>query len=259
MTGKICYGNVLNWQANSKYLYFILLRDNIFVCRSIVEYYNTYLLAYVRFVRTAFDTILLSIMPIVAWATRSCGSPSACASEHSSCGLIAASAGQRSRRMAITVWLVVAALAGIGATLWPTTSSSEPCGWPSWSPPAFSAATGSGPMEPPSIHGNADNTLCGASPARIRVPRRTSTSLHWRQGRQHPRRSRASVQSKRNWHRRGTAHLRQLRSKHWVPGDHARSKFVRTWGGGLRDKLVTLGTGRCDTKGERSSSGGHAG
>ena len=94
--------------------------------------------------------------------------------------------------MVITVWLVVAALAGMGATLWPTTSSSERSGpWmcmPSWSPPAFFAATGSGPsrpMEPPSIHGNADNTLCGTLPARIRLPRRTPTSLHWRQGRQH--------------------------------------------------------------------------
>ena len=45
--------------------------------------------------------------------------------------------------------------------------------------PAFSAAMEGGPMEPPSIPGPVDNTLCGTSPAQIRLPRRTLTSLHW--------------------------------------------------------------------------------
>ena len=63
---------------------------------------------------------------VFAWATRSCGSPSVCASEHPSCGLTVAFAGLRSHRTVITASLAVAALAGISATLSPMTSSSEP-------------------------------------------------------------------------------------------------------------------------------------
>ena len=91
--------------------------------------------------------------------------------------------------MAIAVSLAVAALADIGATLSQTTSSSVRSGrWTctlNSSRSAFSAAMEGGPMEPPSIPGPVDNTLCGTSSAQIRLPRRTLTSLHWRQGRQH--------------------------------------------------------------------------
>ena len=179
-----------------------------------------------------------------AWATRNCESPSACASEHPSFGLTAEFAGQKSRRMVITVLHAVAALAGIGATLWPMTSSSEPSGqWMcmlSWNPRAFFAATESGPMAPPSTHGNADNISCGTLRARTRLPRRTSTSLHWRQGQLHPRPSHESVLSTQNCPR-GTTRSLQLRSKHSVRGDPVRLRFVRIWGGRLHGIPAMLG------------------
>ena len=61
--------------------------------------------------------------------------------------------------------------------------------------PAFSAAMEGGPIEPPSIPGPMDNTLCETSLAQKRLPRRTLTSLHWRQDRQHLRRSHGSAPS----------------------------------------------------------------
>ena len=87
--------------------------------------------------------------------------PSACVSELPSCDLTVACAGLRSLRTAIMVLLAVAAQAGIGATLWPTTSWSELSGQltftPSWSPLVFFAAMESGPTELPSTLGTADN------------------------------------------------------------------------------------------------------
>ena len=110
---------------------------------------------------------------VFAWATRSCGSPSVCASEHPSCGLTVASAGQKSHRMATTVLLAVAVLANISAMLSPMTSSSEPSGlWTctlSWSRHAFCAAMESVPMEQPSILGSTVNILFGTLRVRIRL------------------------------------------------------------------------------------------
>jgi len=176
---------------------------------------------------------------VFAWATRSCGLLSACASEHPSCDLTAASAGQRSRRTVTTVSLAVAVLADISAMLWPMTSSSEPSDqWTcmlSWSRHAFCAAMESAPMEPPSIRGSTVNILFGTLRVRIRSPRRTSTSPLWRQGQQHLRPSPASGPSTPSCRPRGTTDSRQSRLRHSVRGVLARSKPVRTWGVGLRD------------------------
>ena len=76
--------------------------------------------------------------------------------------------------------------------------------------------------------------------AQIPSPRRISTSFLWRQGQQHPRPSLANAQSMQNCRPRGTIYSRQLRSRHSVPGDHARLRFVRTWGGGSHNTRATL-------------------
>ena len=146
--------------------------------------------------------------------------------------------------MAITVSLAVAALADIGATLSQMTSSFGRSGrWTctlNSSRPAFSAAMEGGPMEPPSIHGPVDNTLCGTSPAPKCLSRRTLTSLHWRQGRQHLRRSHGSAPSMQSCPQ-GTMPSSQSRSRPLGHGDLVRSSSVRTWGEGLRDTLAMLG------------------
>ena len=108
--------------------------------------------------------------------------------------------------------------------------------------PAFSAAMEGGPKEPPSIPGPVDSrpTLCGTSPAQIRLPRRTLTSFHWRQGRQHLRRSHGSAPSMQSCPH-GTMPSSQSGSRPLGHGDLVRSSCVRTWGEGLRDTLAMLG------------------